>query len=135
MFDGNAGACRPVVEMSEEHKVFIDESGIVVSDYRYASLAPTPQTIRGTRLALRKLCPGRKVPLLVLAEVARTMDASMVDAVAAMADVVTKIAIQPRSTAGLLFANDFTESKVFPFPHRVFEREADARAWLLSPAC
>ena len=118
--------------MDDAHKVFLEECGIVVSDYRDENVAPTPETIRQTRARIIELCPGRKVPLLVLADVARGMDADMMDAVAGMADVVTRIAIVPQSSYGIAFAGDFVGMRVFPFPHRMFEREADARAWLVS---
>jgi SpoIIAA-like len=121
--------------MGDEHKVYLDESGIVIADYRFASLAATPETVGRTREKIVELCPGRKVPLLVLVDVARGMGAELEEAVRQMAAVVTKVAMVTSMPAAVRFADDFRKSAMLPFPHRTFENETDARAWLLAPEC
>lgn len=118
--------------MADDHKVYVDESGIVIADYRSASLAATPQSIARTRAKIIELCPGRKAPLLVLVDVAHGMGTALDDAVRQMDAVVTKVAMVTALPAALLLARDFEQAANLPFPHRAFATEADARKWLLS---
>ena len=130
-----AGSCpeQSVAAMGDEHKVFLDESGIVVADYRYASLAATPASVARTRAMIATLCPGRKMPLLVLVDVAQGLGSGLDEAVRRMEDVVTKVATVISYPAARRLQDDFREAAKLPFPHRTFETEADAREWLLSP--
>ena len=118
--------------MSDEHKVYLDASGIVIADYRIASLAATPKSVEQTRAKIAELCPGRKVPLLVLVDVAHGMGPELTDAVRRMDAVVTKVAVVTAIAAARQLVGDFTQTAKLPFPHRAFENEADARDWLLS---
>jgi len=119
--------------MNDEHKVFLDVDGIVVADYRYASLAATPESVAQTRAKITALCPNRKMPLLVLVDVARTAGPDLDEAVRRMNDVVTKVATVISFPAARRLQDDFREAANLPFPHRTFDSEAEAREWLLAP--
>jgi hypothetical protein len=118
--------------MRDEHKVYVDSSGIVIADYRFASLAATPESVGRTRAKIAALCPGRKVPLLVLVDVAHGIGPELADAVRQMDAVVTKVAVVTAIAAARRLAGDFKQAAKLPFPQRAFENEADAREWLLS---
>lgn len=117
--------------MSDEHKVYLEEDGIVVADYRYASLAATPDSVGRTHAKIAELCPGRKVPLLVLVDVPQDIGPEFTDAVRQMDAVVTKVALVTALPAAMQLADDFRQAANLPFAHRTFENESDARAWLL----